>query len=127
MTQSRFLVRRFAPLFATALLLGSSGLHAQDAAVVNANTVTVKVDNAQVRVLEAVLPPGAQEKPHSHPASVFYVIEGGRVRNHLPDGKTDEAELVAGQTTYRDATTHWAENVGTTTIRLIIVELKEHP
>jgi len=34
---------------------------------------------------------------------------------------------VAGQTTYRDATTHWAENVGTTTIRLIIVELKEHP
>jgi len=95
--------------------------------VVNANTVTVKVDNAQVRVLQAVLPPGAQEKPHSHPASVFYVIEGGKVRNHLPEGKVAETELVAGQTTYRDATTHWAENVGTTTIRLIIVELKEHP
>lgn len=112
---------------AAALLLGSGEIRAQDAAVVNASTVTVKVDNAQVRVLEALLPPGAQEKPHSHPASVFYVIEGGKVRNHLPDGKVVEAELVPGQTTYRDATTHWAENIGTTTIRLIIVELKEHP
>ena len=112
---------------AAALLLGSGEIRAQDAAVVNANTVTVKVDNAQVRVLEAVLPPGAQEKPHSHPASVFYVIEGGKVRNHLSDGKLTEAELVAGQATYRDATTHWAENIGTTTIRLVIVELKEHP
>jgi len=127
MTHSRFLVRRSALLFAAAWLLGSAPSHAQDAAVVNANTVTVKLDNAQVRVLEAVLPPGAQEKPHSHPATVFYVIEGGQVRNHLPDGKVAEAELVAGQTTYRDATTHWAENIGATTIRLIIVELKEHP
>jgi hypothetical protein len=50
-----------------------------------------------------------------------------KVRNHLPDGKVTEAELVPGQATYRDATTHWAENIGTTTIRLIIVELKEHP
>ena len=127
MTHSRFRVRRLALPFAAALLLGSAASNAQDAAVVNANTVTVKVDNAQVRVLQAVLPPGAQEKPHSHPASVFYVIEGGKVRNHLPEGKVAETELVAGQTTYRDATTHWAENVGTTTIRLVIVELKEHP
>jgi quercetin dioxygenase-like cupin family protein len=120
-------IRSAATIAAVALLFGPSATRAQDAAVVNANTVTVKVDNAQVRVLQAVLPPGAQEKPHSHPASVFYVVEGGKVRNHLPDGKVVETELVAGQTTYRDATTHWAENVGTTTIRLIIVELKEHP
>ena len=127
MPHSRILVRRPVLLAAVACLLGMGPLHAQDAAVVNANTVTVKIDNAQVRVLEAVLPPGAQEQPHSHPASVFHVIEGGKVRNHLPDGKVVDAELVAGQTTYREATTHWAENVGATTIRLIIVELKEHP
>jgi quercetin dioxygenase-like cupin family protein len=119
--------RSAATIAAVALLFGPTVTRAQDAAVVNANTVTVKVDNAQVRVLQAVLPPGAQEKVHSHPASVIYVIEGGQVRNHLADGKVAETELVAGQTTYRDATIHWAENVGTTAIRLIIVELKEHP
>jgi len=127
MSGSMSRLRSAAVIATVALLFGPSATRAQDAAVVNANTVTVKVDNAQVRVLQAVLPPGAQEKPHSHPASVFYVIEGGKVRNHLADGKVVETELVAGQTTYRDATTHWAENVGTTTIRLIIVELKEHP
>ena len=95
--------------------------------MVNAKTVTVKLDNAQVRILEAVLPPGMQENLHSHPACVIYVIEGGKVRNHLADGKVVESELVTGQSTYREPTTHWAENVGTTTIRLILVELKEHP
>ena len=55
------------------------------------------------------------------------VIEGGKVRNHLADGKVVESELATGQTLYREPTTHWAENIGTTTIRLILVELKEHP
>jgi hypothetical protein len=27
-------------------------------------------------------------------------------------------------TAYRDPVTHWAENIGSTTIRLIVVELK---
>lgn len=119
--------RRLALLGTAVLLLGSAAGHAQDAAVVDAKTVTVKLDNAQVRVLEAALPPGAQEKLHSHPACVMYVIEGGKVRNHLADGKVVESELVTGQTIYREPTTHWAENIGTTTIRLILVELKEHP
>ena len=127
MTASHTPYRWLALLGAAALLLGSVAGHAQDAAVVNAKTVTVKVDNAQVRVLEAVLPPGAQEKLHSHPACVMYVIEGGKVRNHLANDKFLESELVTGQTLYREPTTHWAENIGTTTIRLILVELKEHP
>ena len=110
-----------------ALLLAANAGHAQDAAVVNAKTVNVKLDTAQVRVLEAALPPGVQEKLHSHPACVMYVIEGGKVRSHLAYGKVVESELVAGQTMYREPTTHWTENIGTTTIRLILVELKEHP
>lgn len=100
---------------------------AQDAAVVNPHTVKVVLDDAAVRVLEATLPPGAREQPHSHPSSVIYVIEGGKVRNHLGDGTVVETELTPGQTTHRGPTTHWAENIGTTTIRLVLVELKEPP
>ena len=40
------------------------------------------------------------------------------------DGKTTESELVTGETLYREPLTHWAENIGTTTVHLILVELK---
>ncbi|HET9765676.1 MAG TPA: cupin domain-containing protein [Thermoanaerobaculia bacterium] len=100
------------------------GTPAQDPAVVNAKTIWVKLENSRVRVLEAVLKPGDKENLHSHPAYVIYVIDGGKVRTHGVDGATNETELKAGDTIYRDPVTHWAENIGTTTIRLVLVELK---
>ena len=106
------------------VLAGTRGASAQDPAVVNAKTVQVKMENDRVRVLEANLQPGEKEQPHSHPAYVTYVITGGTVRNHFADGKTAEAELKAGEVLYRDAVVHWAENIGTTPIHLILVELK---
>ena len=106
------------------LLLSPQRAPAQDPAVVNAKTIRVKLENDRVRVLEAVLEPGAREQLHSHPAYVIYVIAGGKVRNHAADGKVTEAEFATGDTIYRDPLTHWAENIGTTTIRLVLVELK---
>ena len=97
---------------------------AQDPAVVNAKTIRVKLENARVRVLEATLAPGQKEELHSHPAYVIYVIAGGKVRNHGVDGKTSETVFTAGDTIYRDPLTHWAENIGTTTMHMILVELK---
>ena len=97
---------------------------AQDPAVVNAKTIQVKLDNDRVRVLEAALKPGEKEQLHSHPAYVVYVVAGGKVRNHLADGKTSETEFKTGDVVYRDPLTHWAENIGTTTVRFILVELK---
>ncbi len=106
------------------LLAGARAALAQDPAVVNAKTVRVKLENSHVRVLEATLQPGEKEQLHSHPAYVTYVITGGKIRNHSADGKTTESELKTGDTIYRDPLTHWAENIGTTTIHLILVELK---
>lgn len=98
---------------------------AQDPAVVNAKTIKVKLENDRVRVLEAVLEPGDKEQLHSHPAYVFYVVEGGRVRNHAVSGETRDSDLQPGQVFYRDPLTHWAENIGTTTVRVVLVELKD--
>ena len=98
---------------------------AQDAAVANPKTVHVTLENDKVRVLEAELPPGAKEQVHSHPASVIYVIAGGKVRNHAADGTATERELKAGDTLYREPLTHWTENIGATTVHLILVELKD--
>ena len=97
---------------------------AQDTLLVNADSVRLKFENSRVRVLESTLPPGAKDKIHSHPAYVVYVIKGGRVRIHFPDGKTVETELKADDVIYRDAVTHWGENIGTTEIYEIMVELK---
>jgi beta-alanine degradation protein BauB len=109
------------------LLLGSQGAPAQDAAVVNASSIEVKLENSRVRVLEAILEPGEREHLHSHPASVVHVIAGGKIRNHSADGKTTESEFVTGETVYRDPLTHWAENIGTTTLHVIVVELRDPP
>ena len=107
-----------------AFIVGTTSLSAQDPAVVNAKTIKVKFENERVRVLEAELPPGVKEQVHSHPAYVIYVLAGGKYRNYAADGKTTEGEFKTGDVLYRDPLTHAAENIGNTTLHLILVELK---
>ena len=109
---------------AAIVLVASSSAIAQDVAAVNPNSIKVKLDNEHVRVMEALLLPGAKEQMHHHPASIVYVITGGKVRNHAADGTTNEVTYSGGDTLYREPLTHWAENIGTTTIRMIVIELK---
>ena len=112
-------------LVATAFVRGDTNEPGmQDPLVVNSKTISLKLENSRVRVLEATLKPGAKEATHSHPDYVVYVIAGGRVRNHADDGKVTEIELHTGEVLYRDAQMHWAENIGKTTIRLELMELK---
>ena len=97
----------------------------QDPLVVNSKTIALKLENPRVRVLEATLKPGDKEQTHSHPAYIIYVIEGGKFRNHAADGTVTDGEFKTGDVIYRDAVTHSAENIGDTTIRLVLVELKK--
>jgi beta-alanine degradation protein BauB len=110
-----------------AFIGGASSVPAQDPAAVNAKTIKVKFENERVRVLEAELPPGVKEQVHSHPAYVIYVLAGGKYRNYGADGKTTEGELKTGEVLYREPLTHAAENIGDTTMHMILVELKPSP
>jgi len=120
-------------LYILVLLLSATGFTSsdpsvtpvQDPAKVNAKSITVKIDNDRVRVFEAVLKPGEKEAAHTHPAYVVYIIEGGKVRNYASDGTVTERELRTGEVQYRDPQTHWTENIGNTTVRLVLVELKK--
>lgn len=105
-------------------IVWTTSVSAQDPAVVNSKTIKIKFENDRVRVLEAELPPGVKEQVHSHPAYVIYVQTGGKVRNYAADGKTTETELKNGEVLYREPLTHAAENIGTTTMHFILVELK---
>jgi quercetin dioxygenase-like cupin family protein len=118
----RFIIS--AVLAALIFIVPTRSVSAQDPAAVNSKTIKVKFENERVRVLEAELPPGVKEQVHSHPAYVIYVLAGGKVRNYGADGKTTEAELKTGEVLYREPLTHAAENIGSTTMHFVLVELK---
>ena len=122
-------MKRFLVLVVVLLVTGiarsdASVTRTQDPLVVNSKTIALKLENPRVRVLEATLKPGDKEQTHSHPAYVIYVIAGGKFRNHATDGTVSDGEFKTGDVIYRDPVTHWAENIGKTTIRLELVELK---
>jgi quercetin dioxygenase-like cupin family protein len=120
----RFSILMFV-LLAIGLMRGDASVtRTQDPLIVNSKTIELKLENSRVRVLEATLKPGDKEKTHSHPAYVIYVIAGGKVRTHGVDGTVSDAEFRTGDVIYRDPVTHWAENIGNTTIHLELVELK---
>jgi quercetin dioxygenase-like cupin family protein len=102
----------------------TGGAPSLDPAVVNSGFEHVRLENASVRVIEGVMKPGAREQLHSHPAFVTYVVEGGKVRNHFADGKVVEAELKTGDVLWREPQTHWIENIGETTLRFLVFEMR---
>ena len=97
---------------------------AQDAAKVDPKHYKVEGENAQVRVLRIHYGPHEKSVMHSHPASVVVALTDGKVRMHLPDGKTQDTELKKGQTLLEPASVHNPENLGDQPFELIQIELK---
>lgn len=108
---------------APVLALAAAAL-AQDPSKVAPKAFTEKINNDQVQVFEYHSKPGDKEPMHSHRQNVVYVLQGGKERFTLPDGKTEEREFKTGDVIWRDPSTHAVENIGTTEMRALIVELK---
>lgn len=98
--------------------------YAQDMVKVAPKNCKVLVDNDQVRVIEVTLKPGDKLPMHSHPANVVYIVNGGKTKTTLADGKVTEEERKAGEARWSEAITHSNENIGTTTTKALVVELK---
>ncbi len=106
------------------LCLATSTALAQDPVKVAPNNNKVLLENDQVRVLDVRIKPGEKEPMHSHPASVGYFLSDFKVKYTYPDGKTEVREGTAGQARWREALTHAVENVGTTELHVVTIELK---
>jgi len=91
---------------------------------VASNVYKFKMENDRVRVLTVTFKPGEKAKMHHHPDHVVYVLEGGKMKL-TSQGKTDILELKAGDTVFLNAQNHEAENIGQTTLDLLVVELKK--
>jgi hypothetical protein len=97
---------------------------AADPVQVASNVYSVLFENERVRLLEARIAPGDSSAMHGPPDYVVYNLVDGKVRFSSPSGETEEVELPAGATMYREAEEHATENVGTTELRSLLFELK---
>ena len=84
----------------------------------------LKFENERVRVLELRLKPGEREAQHAHPQYVLYALTDYQVRNTNADGTSRVFERKAGDIVWGEPVTHGGENIGTTEVRALIVELK---
>jgi beta-alanine degradation protein BauB len=98
--------------------------YAQDPVKTSPRYYKVLLENDRVRVLEYRLKPGEKEAMHSHPAGVVYVLSGTKLKVTYPDGRTEERGATAGETIWREPTTHALENVGDTEAHAIAIDLK---
>ncbi len=97
---------------------------AQDPAKVDPQHCKVEFENAQVRVLRWHIGPHEKVPMHEHPAYVQISLTGGHGRFTLPDGKTKEDEVKAGQTSWNEPQKHSYENLSDSAGESIQVELK---
>ena len=83
------------------------------------------IDNPFVRVLEAHIPAGTEEKPHRHLKGVSVCLTDYTLESRiLPDGPWVRNERKAGVTYWSDASLHQVRNVGKTESYTIRIELK---
>ena len=114
-----------------ATLLTTSAIYAstrpapsQDVTKVAGDSHRVIFENEHVRVLAVDMKPGQIAPMHSHPDSVSYYLTDGKLKITLPGGKSMERNPKAGNAGWSDATTHEAQNIGTTEFQQVQIELK---
>jgi hypothetical protein len=83
------------------------------------------LDNPFVRVLEAHIPPGTEEKPHRHLRGVSVCMTEYTLESRtLPNGQWTRNERKLGTVYWSDASLHQVRNVGATMSHTIRIELK---
>ncbi len=114
--------------FLVALVLLSpivASAQAPDVVAASPTQYTILLENEHVRVVQYTLRPGVRDSVHSHPPKVSYVVSGGSLRVHLPGGIVIPVHDTTGSVAWGDAVmSHWVENVGTTPVRIVLVEVK---
>jgi len=99
-------------LLVAGFVRGDAGVtRAQDPLVVNSKSISLKLENSRVRVLEATLEQALRKDAFAIPPMSSMSSRDGKFRNHSADGTVTEAEFRTGDVIYRDPITHWAENI----------------
>jgi quercetin dioxygenase-like cupin family protein len=116
-------MRRFLTIAFAIASLATCLVSAQDAMQFGVKHLKVLAEDDKVRVLKYSPQKGDKTPMHSHPASIVYVIKGGKVRYTFPDGSTKDSVLVSGQALLRPPVIHADEALEP--VESILIELKK--
>jgi quercetin dioxygenase-like cupin family protein len=124
------MAKRFAALILLACLATPLSTAAQEPAEIDPvrefpDKYTVLFENEHVRVVEYALEPGERDGTHTHPPKLSYVLAGGTLRISPEGMESFLSEEVTGAAHWSERLgRHEAENVGDTTVRILLVEVK---
>jgi beta-alanine degradation protein BauB len=107
------------------VLLAPGAMMQDDPVRVAPNNYKVVFENDRVRVLSFHGAPGEKWGLHSHPDAVVVSLDGYRVRNLVPGADPTEREAKRGDVAWIPARSHTGENVGSSDMDCVVVELKE--
>jgi quercetin dioxygenase-like cupin family protein len=82
------------------------------------------MENDRVRVFKATFNSKEKAPMHHHPDHVVYVLKEGKMKITF-EGKSNILDLKEGQAMFLKAQDHEAENIGDSTVEMLIVELKQ--
>ena len=96
-----------------------------DPTEVSPEKYTVLLENEHVRIVEYVIKPGEKDAWHTHPPKASYIDSGGKLRITPEGADSFVVQEDSGNATWMGALgRHFGENVGTTPVRIVLVEIK---
>lgn len=120
-----FLKSFFVGVFILSALICARAGFAQNPLEVGPDIYSLVFENDRVRVMQVTFKPGDKIAMHSHPDHVTTFVTEGTLRLFYPDGSSKDISGKPGDSVWIPAEAHAAENIGTTEVRGIVVELKE--
>lgn len=113
---------------AAVFLWAAAAVAAEPGPAVTGGSQKTLFENDRVKTYEVVLQKGGEIAMHTHAGEhQVYVIAGGTIRGTDKDGKTTDTSFKNGEVVLVPALSHSVKNVGKSTIRAIVTELKEAP
>ena len=109
-------------LLLTAILTAYAA--AQDAVQVDSKHFKLEYEDAKIRLVREVLPPGESTVKHAHGERTTVCIRGGKLRMVDASGKITEIEVKSGEATHLPAQVHTVSNIGTTVFEEVSTEFK---
>lgn len=85
----------------------------------------ILLENEFVRIVEYSLKPGEKDNWHTHPPKSGYVVSGGTLKIYPENGEAFISHEKTGDTFWSDYVgKHYDENIGTTTVTIVLTEIK---